>query len=79
MAKTFTIAAEYLNGFIGRRVAIPSGGAIAAGIPITIGAVRHVPETGVIIVDAVTPLGQMLGLALGAGTLIDVEHLVRTR
>lgn len=74
MAKTFQIAAEYLHTLVGRRVALPAGGAIGAGIPITVGAVRHEPESGLIYVDAVIPHGQLLGMAVGPATLITVEH-----
>lgn len=74
MAKTFQINAEYLHTLLGRRVAVPAGGGIGH-IPITVGAVRYEPESELILVDSVTPIGQLVGLALGPGTVVVVEHL----
>lgn len=72
MAQTFQIGAEYLHTLIGRRVAVPAGGGIGR-IPIVVAAVRHHPESGIILVDANIPVGQIVGLALGPGTIVDVE------
>lgn len=72
MAKTFQLTAEYLHTMIGRRVGIPL--ADSGYIPITVGSVRHDPESGLILVDALVPMGQLTGLMLTPDAVVEVEH-----
>lgn len=72
MAGFFTIEAEYLHLYRGRRAAVDIGG---GKVPFTIGAVRYEPETALILVEAITPIAQITELAFTADAIVDVEPL----
>ena len=67
---TSPVTAEHLHNHVGQRASLPLGAGL---IPITIGAVRHEPETGAILVDAVVPMGQLIGFSLSATTVVNVS------
>jgi hypothetical protein len=66
----FTIQAEYLHLYLGRRAAIAFGG---GRVPFVVDAVTHRPETGLIEVDAFI-LPNIVGLTLGPDTILEVQH-----
>lgn len=67
----FTIHAEYLHLYVGRRVAL-SGGP-GGRIPFVVDAVTLRPETGLIEVAAFI-LPNIVGVTVGADTLVEVQH-----
>lgn len=67
----FTIQAEYLNQFVGRRAALVSDR--GTKIPFTIAAVSYRPERHQIEVDAHLP-HQIVGFAFAPTDLVEVQH-----
>ncbi|TFC30091.1 hypothetical protein E3O55_08370 [Cryobacterium sp. MDB1-18-2] len=71
MAKTFTISAEYAHTLVGRAAVLE----VPAGrIPVTIGAVRYEPESGLVLIDWLTMIGPILGWMLAPAALVEVVH-----
>ena len=67
----FTIQAEYLHLYVGRRAALISDR--GNKIPFTIGAVTYRPERNQIEVDAQLP-HQVVGFAFGPADIVEVQH-----